>query len=73
MALPPDKERQLNEAAEKARAEFRANWQNWSILDLAQWLERWRWTAAYDRLCKVIIEETGAASKGVPVPEGFKF
>lgn len=58
MPLPPEQAQHFDEQARLARAEFRNNWRNWSALDVAKWVERWYERTAYDRLCRIIREET---------------
>lgn len=59
MPLTPEKERQFKEGAKRARPEFEENWNNWSARDVAVWLYKWRDEAAYDRLCRIMLEVTG--------------
>lgn len=70
--MPRDRatDERLKRGAANARPELEAGWQNWSALQLAQWLHKWiRHTviteagpvdgSSYDDLCKLVFEVTG--------------
>jgi hypothetical protein len=61
MPLPPHVASQLDEAARKARSEFEAHWQEWSVRDVAVWWRRWCVPGGTnrDRLGRILVEVTG--------------
>jgi hypothetical protein len=65
--LPEHLEKQFNEQAALARAEFEANWQRWTVRDVAVWCQKWvRMDGTnYDRVVKILIDVTGVTPPGV--------
>jgi hypothetical protein len=62
MSIPTEDARRFDEGAKKARIEFVENWQTWKARDVADWMLRWRRAAAYDRLCRILIDVTGVTA-----------
>jgi hypothetical protein len=65
MALPPDVERRLDEEAALARAEFEQHWQTWTVVDVAEWWDRWCQMDGtnHDRLGKILVNVTGVKAR----------
>jgi hypothetical protein len=72
--LDPQIERRMNEHAREARAEFEANWQNWTVKDVALWWRKWCTMEGtnHDRLGKILMEATGV-KKSAAVPANDLF
>jgi len=65
MPLPPDQEKQFNEAAQLARTEFEKHWKDWKVHDVAVWWEKWcrMGRTNHDRLGRILLEVTGVRRK----------
>ena len=62
MPLDEPTKRRFKEECAKARAEFEANWRNWTVRDVADWWSRWCVVgrAYHDCLGRILMEVTGA-------------
>ena len=72
MPLDEKTKRRLDEAAAKARVEFEADWQQWTVRDVAVWWRKWCTMDGtnHDRLGRILVEVTGVGpSHGVPVTD----
>jgi len=58
MAIPSELESQFDEQAALARREFEANWQNWTVRDVAIWWSKWCQFGKtnHDRLGRILLE-----------------
>lgn len=41
MALDVETRERLDRYAKMAKAEFEENWERWSVVDVARWLDKW--------------------------------
>ncbi len=61
MPLSPEEQKEFEERGTRARAEFVANWEKWTVVDVAQWFANGTTMegAGYKRLGMILIEVTG--------------
>lgn len=57
MPFDEDQARQFDEAAEKALAELREQFETWSARDLATWWARWYLKAGHKRLGRILVAQ----------------
>jgi hypothetical protein len=64
--LPPEDKERMDEFAVLARAELVANWKNWSVINVAEWWQRWcRFGKTnHDRLGRILLDVTGVSRRG---------